>query len=327
MNTTISPKGPLAEKTVQVAHVAPRTPLMECPFNPIPHCTLEFITPEQAKNWLDYNNEDNYRKFYPQLVQRYIKDIENGLWSLTTDGVGFETGTLQLCNGQHRLSAVVEAGKGQWFWVMRDLPEGAPSNPSYDTGKKRDLTQHLAHDHIANAALVSSSTRMLWRLKVSGSAGYKRSADATEALLSQVVDGAPSIVDMVQLTAVRGRIATPSVVTAWAWLAMFENPKLCMECLDIFSDRTEAFTTHPFVKLREMILRMKADKRQRSGMKEQSQLLHFFAAWEKAKGDKSVKRLTPVKSITVCDEAAAALAALGESPELRNHVSGYMSTL
>lgn len=66
------------------------------------------VTPDLAKEWLDTRNINN-RSISPSKVTQYAKDMQQGNWALTHQGVAFyEDGTL--ADGQHRLAACVKTG-------------------------------------------------------------------------------------------------------------------------------------------------------------------------------------------------------------------------
>ena len=69
---------------------------------------IETITPALATEWLDKHNSVN-RKISEPTVQSYAMDMKNGRWTLTHQGIAFDTeGNLQ--DGQHRLWAIVFSG-------------------------------------------------------------------------------------------------------------------------------------------------------------------------------------------------------------------------
>jgi hypothetical protein len=81
------------------------------------------ITPEMAAKWLESNAEFN-RKLRQTVVDRYARDMLNGAWNLTHQGVAFDTKG-RLIDGQHRLAAIAKAGVSVRMTVVRDTPAGA----------------------------------------------------------------------------------------------------------------------------------------------------------------------------------------------------------
>lgn len=100
--------------------------------------TYEFITPELAANLLETNNEN--RKISSGTVQAYMQDILSGNWDETV-GTAIsidENGILR--DGQHRLSAIVQAGIGIHTWVCRNVS----SDGIYDNNRKRSNADQIS---------------------------------------------------------------------------------------------------------------------------------------------------------------------------------------
>lgn len=64
------------------------------------------LTPDSARQLLKSNKHN--RKVSPAVVSKYARDIADGKWMLTASGIGIDTNGV-LCDGQHRLLAIVEA--------------------------------------------------------------------------------------------------------------------------------------------------------------------------------------------------------------------------
>lgn len=100
--------------------------------------TYEFITPEIASNLLETNS--NNRKLSKGTVQAYVQDILAGNWDESV-GVAIsidENGILR--DGQHRLTAIVEAGVGIHTWVCRNVS----SDGIYDNNRKRSNADQIS---------------------------------------------------------------------------------------------------------------------------------------------------------------------------------------
>lgn len=68
---------------------------------------LQLVTPEQARIWLERNTNRSLRI---AKVRAIAKEITDGNWRTTHQGIAFfEDGSL--ADGQHRLSAIVSAGR------------------------------------------------------------------------------------------------------------------------------------------------------------------------------------------------------------------------
>lgn len=77
---------------------------------------VESIGPATAKAYLD--NAAPNRKLNNRAVERYTHTMKSGGWRVTHQGIAFnENG--QLCDGQHRLTAVIRSGKTVQMNVSR----------------------------------------------------------------------------------------------------------------------------------------------------------------------------------------------------------------
>lgn len=98
----------------------------------------EYISPDMAADLLETNNEN--RKISRGTVQAYAQDILSGNWDETV-GVAIsidENGVLR--DGQHRLTAIVEAGIGIHTWVCRNVS----SDGIYDNNRKRSNSDQIS---------------------------------------------------------------------------------------------------------------------------------------------------------------------------------------
>jgi len=97
------------------------------------------ITPEMAAHWLENNNTNN-RTVSEALVRKFARDMQNGHWDCTHQGIAFDTNNV-LLDGQHRLWAIVYAevpvDMFVGFGFSRDML------PKVDAGKKRSVADSL----------------------------------------------------------------------------------------------------------------------------------------------------------------------------------------
>src|SRR5262245_41386859 len=84
-------------------------------------CQFMTVTPELAHAWLTSNVKN--RKLRDEVVKSYARDMVNGNWVITHQGVAFND-KHELIDGQHRLNAIVESGVP----VMMLVTFGLPSN-------------------------------------------------------------------------------------------------------------------------------------------------------------------------------------------------------
>lgn len=94
--------------------------------------TVETITPEKAKQYLEQNT-NNYRKLSPSKVTQYANDMMAGQWEENGEPIQFaENGVL--LNGQHRLAAIVKSGVTISMPVIRGISNDVSL---FDIGKAR----------------------------------------------------------------------------------------------------------------------------------------------------------------------------------------------
>ena len=84
-----------------------------------PRTELTTITPDMAKKWLATSTRN--RSISPTTVKAYAADMRAGAWKITHQGIGFNVDR-ELVDGQHRLSAVVEADIPVTMPVTHGLP-------------------------------------------------------------------------------------------------------------------------------------------------------------------------------------------------------------
>lgn len=102
--------------------------------------TNVFITPAAAEDILNNLNEAN-RSLGIGAKNKYRNDMSADLWAPLASTLAFDVEGL-LRDGQHRLKAVVESGKGQWFKVQTHMPEDVIR--SVDLGRKRNVGDLLS---------------------------------------------------------------------------------------------------------------------------------------------------------------------------------------
>lgn len=108
------------------------------------------ITPEMAQQMLTYNSSN--RKLRNHIVKLYAKQMLDGDWHLTGQGITFGKNG-QLLDGQHRLSAIVLANKPIDMLVVRD----ANVVPTYDCGLKRSVVDQMCLSNQDFATCVMSN--------------------------------------------------------------------------------------------------------------------------------------------------------------------------
>ena len=271
--------------------------------------SLELVTPADAKQMLS-GNTGNYRKIIPTNKSKIVSDMRKGRFSFTNNTIAFDVDST-LTDGQHRLEAIVESGTSQWFLIVRGMPIGAKDNPATDTGARRSVGQHLSRRSIVNANVVASIARFLLTLR---QGGKKRSGGMiiTDTEIAEAVEKDDFLLEAgcVAINSDARKAFTPSVLGTWYWLAIHENRPLAEKCFRIVSGKEDVVSSDPFLRCKEQLLVMKANKAQKI-IDPDYQLRLILAAWEKSRNGESCKLLRPLSIVKLSDKSDEALQQFG----------------
>lgn len=114
--------------------------------------TIETINPKTAAEWLE-NKWEEQRHIRENQVRKLSSEITRGTFRLTSDALLLIKG--RLANGQHRLSALVLAGKSAQFIVMRSNDEELYK--VLDCGAGRTVRDVIGHGVKYNTCVASSA--------------------------------------------------------------------------------------------------------------------------------------------------------------------------
>jgi hypothetical protein len=142
--------------------------------------TKESVTPKKAMEWLKLNVAN--RPISARQVGHYAKAMECGQWKLNGDCIRFN-GSGNLIDGQHRLTACIQAGKSFDTYVVTGLEHDAFD--TIDQGKKRDISDVFARQGFKNYAVLSSAVRWLWWSNGGRQAKLKMRPDEANDLLDK----------------------------------------------------------------------------------------------------------------------------------------------
>lgn len=136
---------------------------------------------------LETRNENN-RKISEGVVDKYARDMENGDWCLTHQGIAIDVNG-QLLDGQHRLAAVVKAKKNILMMVTVGVPLSFNNNghktdtfACIDGVRPRGANVVLEILHYKNCTVVSSAVRAIG-IMVTGDTTCKVTAPMTERIV------------------------------------------------------------------------------------------------------------------------------------------------
>lgn len=109
----------------------------------VPHCNVMTVTPSMALRWLENANTHN-RKVSDAQVRQFARDIQQGNWVLTHEGIAFDPHGI-LLDGQHRLWAIVQAEVSVempvWFNITPQALE------VINGGRSRSLADRIRLSH------------------------------------------------------------------------------------------------------------------------------------------------------------------------------------
>lgn len=122
---------------------------------------IVFISPKEASAWLTENKFDN-RRLDDRNVNKIARDIKNGKWVFDGTPIRFDKEG-NIIDGQHRLWAIVTAGKQVECLVIRGLDNKAKI--TIDSGKSRSLSDIFHFNGYVNNNVLASVCRLAigWR--------------------------------------------------------------------------------------------------------------------------------------------------------------------
>ncbi len=229
--------------------------------------TIETITPRQAEHCLAANRGN--RNIVRSHVSALARDITNGQWMFNAQPICFSASG-RLLNGQHRLSAVIEAGEPIEVMVMRNLPEEAFE--TYDKQAKKAPAADEMFEDFGDKALISATAVLLWRRERRPAGQPNARPTATE--IRDVIQSTPDLMRLRGFSRKMVRYGRSSAMLYVAQAIERQDTRLG----PIFLDRLESGANlppgHLILKLRDRLLDLrKADQNM--------QIDEVLAAWEK----------------------------------------------
>jgi hypothetical protein len=109
-----------------------------------------------AAAWLSKNTKN--RSLSAGRVEQYARDMSQGKWKMTHQGIAFN-GNGTLVDGQHRLAAIVKAGKPIKMMVVEGVEGDA--NEFIDRGRARSFSDTLKMRGVKYTTQVSAACRTI----------------------------------------------------------------------------------------------------------------------------------------------------------------------
>lgn len=121
---------------------------------------LYTVTPDMARELLEHNYEGQRMK-RPGVIQGYANDMANGDWAQGNSDMIVIGRDGKLYNGQQRLSAVIQSGIPQQFWVLEEADPALYG--TMDNGYRRNTTDYLSD--LPNAREMNTLSGIFYAMK------------------------------------------------------------------------------------------------------------------------------------------------------------------
>ena len=176
-----------------------------------------FVTPGIAEAFLYYNHPNN-RSLKENDVKKYIREMENGRWLMTGETIVFSSHGY-LIDGQNRLKAIVESGKGQRMLVVRGVSDDAIR--LINSGVPRTLRDQFMISGKTDAIYTNKKSTALVRLLALDTGIISSRDKQSVSEVEQLIDKYSNLCRFV--IAFNGKGALPSVATEYAIIRVLAN--------------------------------------------------------------------------------------------------------
>jgi len=248
------------------------------------------ITPEMALKWLA-NNPKN-RQLKGNTVNRYVEDIKAGRWKVNGESIKFDPEG-NLLDGQHRLSAIVKAGRSIVSQVARNVPPD--SFDTIDTGRGRTASDVFYIEGEKNVTDLAAACRIVHAYE-SGSLKNvirgSRHSHSTTQQMEYILRKHPSLRDSVgqSFACRKNGIIQVSIVAAMHLLFSKFDAELANDFLQRLATGGGLVDGHPVLALRNRLIRDK-EKGVR-GHNQVNKIALVIKAWNKLRNGEQVFALT-----------------------------------
>jgi len=221
------------------------------------------ITPEMASDWLSTRRWPNQRNMSVSIVAKYLKDMKEGRWKLTRQGLIFTADGYNI-DGQHRLRALanmqdeeLSAAYGTpWlpFWVYPDEP--LDTFETYDQNYRR-TPAHLMRE--PNSMALAASARFLASVSDLDPWSFPRFGRLSTSEILQTKEDWPELSRyMADASTVKARASIPVPahlsVIAQASRSELGTPEKINEWFDVLRSGATANPRDPRLKLRDRLM-------------------------------------------------------------------------
>jgi hypothetical protein len=211
------------------------------------------VSPELAERWLSRNPKN--RNLRRAVVDAYARDMEAGRWHLNGETVKF-TEDGHLCDGQHRLSAIIQSGATVPVVVVRGLSPDVMV--TVDAGAKRSYSDALKLAGEENTSTLAAVARraVMWERGMRTNTGAIR---PTPLEMDDFIERHPEIrtsADLASRLASRERLPA-SVIGLCHYLFAQLDPDAATWFLLRVADGDGLAATDPIAVLRARITRLR----------------------------------------------------------------------
>ena len=242
---------------------------------------VEEITPARALEIL--NNNDRNRSIAANVVDKYARDMAAGSWAL--NGQTIKIGASgRLLDGQHRCAAAIRANTSFPAIVVEGLDDDVFD--TFDLGVRRSMSALLKDRGETNTAVTAAVLRHVWLLQ--NGLVTLRNVSPTVNELMETLEQNPSIRDSVKLSN-QIRDVAPSVILALHYFFQGADKPRADEFIARVGDGVMLGPDSPILKLREVLLEDRANKKRRLSDAEKAALI--IKAWNAFYEDRPVRIL------------------------------------
>lgn len=222
------------------------------------------VTPEMASDWLSTRRWPNQRNRSNSIVAKYIRDIREGRWKLTRQGLIFDTEGWNI-DGQHRMWAVANltpeeltAAYGHpWvdFWVYPDEP--TDTFDTYDQNFRR-IAAHLINE--PNSIPLAAGARFLAAVSDLDPWSFPRFGRLTTSEVLATKEAWPELSRLIHdVISVKTRVSLPApphlAVLAQACRTEYGTPEKLASWFEVLRTGAVDNAEDPRLKLRDKFLR------------------------------------------------------------------------
>jgi hypothetical protein len=235
-------------------------------------CQIETIDPAAATRYLATCHGG--RQPIASLVEALTGDIARGRWMANAQPICFTRDGL-LADGQHRLLAVVAAGRAIEVPVIRGLPEDACA--SYDTQPRRAAAADDPGSEFGDQPLAIAMANLFWRHE-RRAAAPTRHKRAGAAEIREILTQHPRLFELRSFARRMVDFGRSSVMGYGAYVIERDDPHLAPAFLQALATGADLPTGHPALATRSTLQRL---RRERATQDEQ--LATLLAGWRRFK--------------------------------------------